>query len=59
MESTPKPPCELKSITLVSARCACGWKYRREESLKGITDEELATDTHGIFEAHIHEEKNK
>ncbi len=53
------PKHELAAITLVSARCACGWKYRREDSLKGVTDEDLSLDTHGIFLAHKHEAENK
>lgn len=43
---------EVESVALAYIRCSCGWEYRKQSSLKGKTDEELALETGLIFTEH-------
>ncbi len=53
---TQKQGHELAAITLVYARCQCGWESRCH-FLKGKSDEDLAAETMGVFEEHQKEMK--
>ncbi len=48
----PPGPHELKAITIIYARCACGWEYRVSKSLKGYSDEDLCIEVGTAWENH-------
>ena len=43
---------DIVAIALAYARCECGWQWKKQTSMKGLTDEELALETGLEFTRH-------
>lgn len=36
---------QVVSVALAYIRCSCGWEWRKNNSMKNLTDEDLALET--------------